>query len=499
MSKSKEIVEFGDFQTPIELAREVAFIASASTEEIATIIEPTCGTGTFLKAFSQTDTASNKLVGWEINPSYVEIAKSEVCARGNVEISVLEQDFFHINWETINYKYKEPILFAGNPPWVTSSELGRVLSENVPKKSNFQGHSGLEAITGKSNFDISEWMLIKIAKHISGSDSAMAFLVKTSVARKIFMHIANHKLPIEKMYIREIDAKKYFGVNVDACLFYAKGTRKIPKDYQCPVYSDLGTSNQYKVMGLSNNHLVSNLDTYGDLSDIDTGCEFKWRSGVKHDASKIMEFKEMDEGFINGLGENVHLPWDFLYPMYKSSNISKETLKAPEKWMLVTQKKIGDETKNIKILSPKTWEYLINHSDMLDSRKSSIYKNAPRFSIFGVGEYTFKPWKVVISGLYKNLSFTTIGFYREKPIVLDDTCYILSFDTQEEAVFVLNLLKSDISKQFISSLVFKDSKRPITVALLNRINLRSIALRLNLEDVFDKYFFKEELQLSLLS
>jgi len=35
-------------------------------------------------------------------------------------------------------------------------------SENLPKKSNFQGLRGLDARTGKSNFDIAEWMLIRL-------------------------------------------------------------------------------------------------------------------------------------------------------------------------------------------------------------------------------------------------------------------------------------------------------------------------------------------------
>ncbi len=488
MAKSKNIVEFGDFQTPLELAKKVAFIASASTGNFTTVIEPTCGTGTFLKAFSLLGTSAHRLAGWEINPVHAEAAKAELCSMAKTDVSITEQDFFQVNWKKINNEYKGPVLFVGNPPWVTSSELSKLLSKNIPEKNNSQRHSGLEAMTGKSNFDISEWMLIKIAEHIYGSDSAMAFLVKTSVARKIFMHIANNKLSIDNIYMRKIDAKKYFNVNVAACLFYAKGVKHIPEEYRCPVYSDLEASVPMMIMGHSNNRLVADIDTYSELEDIDTICEFKWRSGIKHDASKIMELKKTEKGLINGLNEIVTLPEDFLYPMYKSSNISKEPLQDPKKWMLITQKKIGDETTSIKKLSPKTWEYLINHNDIFNSRKSAIYKNSPPFSMFGVGEYTFKPWKIVISGLYKNLHFTKIGQFKEKPIVLDDTCYMLGFDTQKETDFVLKLLKSDIADKFIGSLVFKDNKRPITVSLLNRINLRAIASRLSLRAEFDNYF-----------
>ena len=35
-------------------------------------------------------------------------------------------------------------------------------SPNLPSKSNFQNRKGLDAVTGKANFDISEWMLIQL-------------------------------------------------------------------------------------------------------------------------------------------------------------------------------------------------------------------------------------------------------------------------------------------------------------------------------------------------
>ena len=222
--------------------------------------------------------------------------------------------------------------------------------------------------------------------------------------------------------------------------------------------------------------------------DIDSKCEFKWRSGVKHDCSKVMEFVKKGNAFENGFNKIYFLPNDFIYPMYKSSNVSKSTLPLPRKYMMITQKRIGEETKFIKTISPLTWEYLEEYAEKLDVRKSSIYKNSPRFSMFGVGDYTFKPWKVAISGLYKNIMFSLVGPYIGKPVVLDDTCYMLGFDKKNQAIFVHKLLTSDIAQKFIGSLVFKDNKRPITVALLNRINIESIAKKMNMHDEYKKLF-----------
>ncbi|MBN1901733.1 hypothetical protein JW926_10460, partial [Candidatus Sumerlaeota bacterium] len=105
----------------------------------------------------------------------------------------------------------------------------------------------------------------------------------------------------------------------------------------------------------------------------------------------------------------------------------------PNHHVLITQRKPSDDTSQIQIIAPKTWDYLKAHSDILDKRKSIIYQNRPRFSIFGVGDYTFTPWKVAISGLYKNCRFCVVGNSQGKPIVLDDTCYFIPCDSEQES------------------------------------------------------------------
>ena len=178
--------------------------------------------------------------------------------------------------------------------------------------------------------------------------------------------------------------------------------------------------------------------------------------------------------------------------MYKSSDIAQPVLNPPRKKMLVTQQKIGEDTKVIKDISPDTWNYLTINSDKLDSRKSSIYKNAPRFAIFGVGDYTFRPWKIVISSLYKNIKFYKIGCFDNKPIILDDTCYMLGFDSEAEADLILTVLTSEIASKFIDSIIFKDNKRAVTATILNRISLRPIAVRLGVDESFDSLFSKDK-------
>jgi methylase of polypeptide subunit release factors len=157
MRAPKGVDEFGDFQTPLPLATDVCRFLAGNGIEPAAVVEPTCGVGNFvLSAVEQWPNANH--LGVEINPVYVENLLPLVGRKARVE----QQNFFTFDWLGAFRDLPEPVLVLGNPPWVTNARLGSLGSSNLPEKSNFQGHVGLDAITGKSNFDISEWMLIRL-------------------------------------------------------------------------------------------------------------------------------------------------------------------------------------------------------------------------------------------------------------------------------------------------------------------------------------------------
>lgn len=114
----------------------------------------------------------------------------------------------------------------------------------------------------------------------------------------------------------------------------------------------------------------------------------------------------------------------------------------------------------------------------MKNRKSSIYKNKAPYSIFGVGAYSFKDWKIAISGLYKQLRFSLIAPLDGKPVMFDDTVNFLSFETEEEAEFIFKLVTSNPSLEFLDSMIFWDEKRPITIDILRRLSLKAVAREL---------------------
>lgn len=58
-----------------------------------------------------------------------------------------------------------------------------------------------------------------------------------------------------------------------------------------------------------------------------------------------------------------------------------------------------------------------------------------------------------------------------KPVMVDDTCYLLGFDNHDYALLTLQILRSDTVMNFISSVSFADAKRVENRELLMRIDL----------------------------
>ena len=478
-------VEYGDFQTPRALADSVVAFLSASGVSPSLVVEPTCGTGNFVIAAIKGFHGLRHVFAQDIQSEYVSALRETLCQTKRVSCQLAQQDFFTFDWKDFFATLHGEILVLGNPPWVTNSAIGALGGENLPKKTNFQRHRGFAAKTGKANFDISEWMLIRLLEALEAQPGCLAMLCKTGTARKVLRHGWVNRLSIGRATIHRIDAAAQFGAAVDACLMVVHtGQRGIHPVAE--VYSDLSFDRKLSTFGIVGKDLVADVEEYNRLRDLDGLAYYTWRSGVKHDAAAVMEFRGAGRIMVNGLGERVELEPTYIYPLLKSSDVANGRM-TPQRYVLVTQRSPGEETATISKAAPRTWSYLLRHADALDRRQSMIYEKRPRFSVFGIGEYTFAPWKVAVSGFYKTCRFEVVGSCSHKPVVLDDTCYFIPCASAAEATFVCGLLNSDLARRFVRSLIFYDAKRPITIDVLNRIDLKRLAEKLGLEKNARKY------------
>lgn len=270
------------------------------------------------------------------------------------------------------------------------------------------------------------------------------------------------------------------------CKFAPNGTSG-----KCLIFDELGDRPPTSTIGFTANKLIADLNLHQRWKHLEGAEIYKWRSGIKHDCSPILELEKRGRALVNGLGEKIEIEETFLFPMLKSSDLAKDNAVTPRRWMLVTQKQIGQDTRIIFEKAPRTWRYLERHADLLNRRASAIYKGRPPYSIFGVGDYSFSDWKVAISGFYKKLCFRTIGRFKGKPTILDDTSYFIACRTENEAVYLTSLLNSPAATEFYQSFIFWDSKRPITADILRRLNLFALAKELGSEEILKDYITRD--------
>lgn len=468
--------EFGDYQTPVDFCYKVCeYIQQQGfAVEAKAILEPTCGVGNFLRAASSMFDCRN-VFGIEINEKYARLAREAVPFA-----KVMTGNVFDVNTKQICGASEA--LIIGNPPWATNANL----FYNLPQKNNFKGLRGIDALTGSSNFDICESIILQLLGEYQNTNSTICMLCKTSVARNVILEIARNHICYDRMELLNFNSNKIFGVCVAACVFVIKlSAEKRHASVMCDVKN-------FEDGAFLDTLIVKDgtLKTRKALVDLEGTCQLAWRSGIKHDCSKVMELLLHDGKLINKQKAVVEIERDFVFPLVKSSAFKKPILTDFTQFVLITQTKPKQDTSYIQYAYPKTWEYLNQNIDYFNKRKSVIYRNSAPFSMFGIGDYSFSPYKVGLSGFYKKPLFCLL--YAAKPVMTDDTTYFLAFKNYDIAYAMMLLLNSKTVQGFLTSIAFLDSKRPYTVKLLSRLDLKKCTAAVSFREIVNT---ETELQL----
>ena len=467
MPRTRSRVEFGDWQTPLALASDVFRLLRAQSEPPACVLEPTCGNGAFLQAAAATFPQA-QLYGFEIDEEHAATAKQRLVS---TSATITHADFFDCDWDAIVAAMPEPIWIVGNPPWVTNAGVGALGGQNLPKKINPKGTRGIDARTGKSNFDISLWMLQRLLTAVASKRFCMAVLCKSIVARQVLKEVSANPVAVYAA-LYTIDAKEQFDAAVDAVLLVIRTevTGEQGSELVWPVFADLKAVRPHKFFGMLDGAICSDVDSAKATQALAGPSDVVWRSGLKHDCAKVMEFHAYEGQWQNAMEQAPQLQDEACwYPLLKGSHVAAG--RPPQHRVLVTQPKPGVDTNTLEQTAPKTWAYLQEHAPAFARRKSSIYKGQPKFAIFGVGEYSFAPYKVAICGLYKRLRFCVVPPFEGKPVMLDDTCYFLPCNTLAQAELLADACNSPLAQKFLGARVFWDMKRPVSKALLSMLSL----------------------------
>ncbi len=80
------------------------------------------------------------------------------------------------------------------------------------------------------------------------------------------------------------------------------------------------------------------------------------------------------------------------------------------------------------------------------------------------------------------LFFCMVGPADGRPQMMDDTCYFFPCESREECESLYALVSSRAAREYWTSMIFWDSKRPITARLLNSLSLERLAKELGQDD-----------------
>lgn len=138
---------------------------------------------------------------------------------------------------------------------------------------------------------------------------------------------------------------------------------------------------------------------------------------------------------------------ELLYPLLRAANVSRWKA-APEFRILTTH----EPTMRLKAIPedrmqnqyPKTYSYLKRFEAVLRSRaafKRYFKADAPFYSLFDIGEYSFAPWKVVWTRIGK-VEAAVAGPFEGKPCVPQDTVTLVACGSEEEAHFLAGAVNS---------------------------------------------------------
>jgi hypothetical protein len=480
----EKVLDLGDFQTPDSLCNNICKLLKLRDLSPEFLIEPTCGRGSFVIAGLKMFPSIKYVYAIEIQPNYEWAFKYQILQLSqsmqiDAKIEFHRDNIFTHNFDNLFSKIEESnadYLLLGNPPWITNSELETIQSTNLPKKRNLKKMKGIDSLTGKSNFDLAESILLTLIQKFSRYKGHLAMLCKNIVVKNLMKESKRLSLRIAENQAFMIDAKKEFKANVSAVLFYSKLGWE--SSLSC-ISSDFYSNNLecFTHFGWVGEKFVSNIEKYRQYSYLDGFSSQIWRQGVKHDLTNVMVLTKVsstesgNDLYQNGLEETIELENKFVYPFLKSSQVKNGIINEVALNVILTQKIIGEPTDHIELESPKLWDYLNSHIELFNKRKSKIYENAPPFSIFGIGPYAFLPYKIGISGFYKDIRFTLILPINNKAVMLDDTCYFLSFDSLASALIIWTVLNLVEVKEFLNSIIFSDEKRPVTKDILMRLNL----------------------------
>jgi len=410
----------------------------------------------------------------------------------------------------------------GNPPWIKWDFLSR---EYKDKLGNLYlniyklfSHRGMKAGMGYSHDDISVVFMYVSADKYLKLGGKLGYVMKQtlykSIAGKEFRKFKIEKnqnaIPLKVLKVNDMLKLKPFKSSAQAetsTIILKKGEETTyPVEYNIWTPKSRLPNENERIENVIDEIDIERYDAYPhntkDPTDIwiimKEGKEKKYfesgmnyyvpRHGIVNDMNGVFFLdivsKEKDILLVANRVEKakkpipkveVQLEKDLIYPFLKPKNIKRWKTNGYV-YGLLPQKKHGEDNESeLRLKYPLTYKYLYHFKDNLLHRASKWFKikGFPFYSIFGVGEYSFAPYKVVWCCMTYSPNFAVVSdvddkFIGRKRVMCDNTIGYFSVNDELEAHYLCGVLNSKKVGEALESRSNK-SKWGISINMVKQI------------------------------
>jgi methylase of polypeptide subunit release factors len=491
----------GEYYTPDWLAEKL--LASTLGPDLGDpckrVLDPACGSGTFLVLVIRhirrrvaagqiaprqaLNLILQNVIGYDVHPLAVRAARTNyLLALGDllqlsaqpVDVPVYQTDSVLAPPGQLEGACD---FIIGNPPWVNWQNLAEEYRRRTwplwqryglfPKRQ-----TGMQTIMGGAKYDLSMLMIYVAADRFLRTGGRLGFIVSQSLfkAAAAGQGFRRFRLPddtpLRVCLAEDLVKLKPFdsAANRTGTLVLEKGREtEYPIEYwhhrqgqqhrwsAQPISADPSTPwISARPAALSAITRILGSSPYRAREGVNTGganavfwVDIKRRShgqvricNVTHGARKLVASTQatIESGLV--------------YPLLRGQNVTRWSA-VPEHSILVTHRP-GMKLRAIpeaemKQTFPLSFSYLRPFEAMLRERpafKRYFKPDAPFYSVFNIGEYTFTPWKVVWREQAWPFTAAVVGPSDEKVVVPDHKLMIVPLESEDEAHYLCAVLNS---------------------------------------------------------
>lgn len=403
----------------------------------------------------------------------------------------------------------------GNPPWIDWQNLPENYRESIQKywyDYRVFDHKGQKAQLGSAHDDISVLMTYVIMDNFLKDGAELAFVINQNLLQasgggdgfRKFM--IKEQIPVSVKSVNdfvEVEPFKDLGVsNKTATIVLKKNeTTTYPVVYkkwykrnkktifsnECREdvlnrqieYTEFFASpiNEYNSSWMITTEIQRNI--FEKMKNKGFKTSYQARKGVDTSANAIFWIKEKKQVksnlvLVDNSPENSRkqisyvsdfpLETEYIYPLLRGKDVKKWKYNSEYSIILPYRDngKVVDK-KELITTCPNIFDYFYaeRHDFVSILKERAIYKKfiirqneeAPEYSLYNIGKYTFSPYKVIWKALAKGVNAVTISCENQRMIVPDHNLLMVPLEDEMEAYYLTGVLNSDIVSAFVNAYV----------------------------------------------